>query len=124
MSKVMTISVSDDAYAALKSVGEQSHQSPEELAAAIAERFSPQPTAPTSGEPDEQAQQAKEAFLALMRAQGHLVDPKSLPPYPGVADLPKPGTPERAQLEEEIGNALSDALEQSRLSILDLIERR
>ncbi|MEO7003012.1 MAG: hypothetical protein ABI068_14450 [Ktedonobacterales bacterium] len=122
MSKMMTIAVPDDAYKALKSAGEQSHQSPEELAAAaIAERFSPQRTAPS---PDEQAQQAKEDFLALMRSHGYLVDPKSLPPHPGVADLPKPGTPERAQLEDELGNALSDALEQSGLSILDLIERR
>jgi|GEM_PF-2514328 hypothetical protein len=122
MSKMITISVPDDAYEALKSAGEQVHQSPEELAAAaITERFSSQQPAHT---PDQQAQQAKEDFLALMRSHGYLVDPKSLPPYPGVADLPKPGTPERAKFEEEVGNALSDALEQSGLSILDLIERR
>jgi hypothetical protein len=53
-----------------------------------------------------------------------LVDPKTLPPYPGVEDLPPHGSPERAQLEEEIGAELSDALERSGLSILDLIERR
>ncbi len=118
----MTISIPDDAYEALKSAGEQSHLSPEELAAAtIAERFSVQAEPAT---PDQQAQEAKEALLAMMRSQGHLVDPKSFPPHPGVANLPKRGTPERAQFEEEVGNALSDALEQSGLSILDLIERR
>jgi len=121
MSKMMTITVPDDAYEALKSAGEQAHQSPEELAATITECFGTQPTPAT---PHQQAQQAKEALLALMRSQGHLVDPKILPPHPGVASLPKRGTPERAQLEEEVGNALSDALEQSGLSILDLIERR
>lgn len=122
MSKVITISVPDDTYEALKSAGEQMRQSPEELAAAtITERFSVQQTTPS---PEQQAQEAKEAFLAMMRADGYLVDPKSLPPHPSVADLPKPGTPERAQFEEEVGNALSDALEQSGLSILDLIERR
>lgn len=122
MSKAMTISVPDETYEALKSAGEQAHQSPEELAAAtIAERFSALHSAQT---PTQQAQAAKEDFLALMRSHGYLVNPKSLPPYPGVADLPKSGTSERAKFEEEVGDALSDALEQSGLSILDLIERR
>ncbi|WIG60448.1 MAG: hypothetical protein OJF49_003196 [Ktedonobacterales bacterium] len=122
MSKFITISLPDDAYEALKAAGEQAHQSPEEIAAtAITERFSAQHTTPS---PEQQAQAAKEEFLAMMRSHGYLVDPKSLPPYPGVADLPPTGSPERAKLEEEVGNALSDALEQSGLSILDLIERR
>jgi hypothetical protein len=59
-----------------------------------------------------------------MRERGHLVDPKSYPPYPGVADLPLRGSAEEAQLLEEIGDELSDALEQSGLTIVDLIERR
>jgi len=127
MAQVMTIAVPDDAYAALKLAGEQVHQSPEELAAAtIAERFRTPPdvsTAATSDQQAQQAQAAKDAFLAAMRAHGYLVDPKSAPPPPGLASLPPRGTPERAQLEEEVGNALSDALEQSGLSILDLVER-
>jgi hypothetical protein len=63
-------------------------------------------------------------LLGIMREQAHLVDTNGVPPYPGVAEVPRLGTPERAQFEEEIGNALSDALEQSGLSLLDLIERR
>jgi hypothetical protein len=35
--------------------------------------------------PDKQIHRAKERSLATMRAQAHLVDTKSLPPYPGVA---------------------------------------
>ncbi len=71
----------------------------------------------------EEAQQAKERVLAVMRERGHLVDPSTLAPYPGVASLPPVGSPERAQLEDEVGEALSDALEQSGKSILDLIDR-
>ena len=108
MSKEIIISVPDDAYEALKSAGEQAHQSPEELAAAtITERFSASHITPRQ---DQQAPRAKERLLATMCAQGHLVDTKNLPSYPGVADLPKQGIPERAQFEEEVGNALSDAL--------------
>jgi len=122
MSKVMTISISDDAYEALKSVGEQTNQSPEELAAAaITERFS---TRPIAALPDEQAQQARDDFLALMRRRGYLVEPGSVPLHSSVTELPPVGSAERATFEEEIGDALSDALEQSGLSILDLIERR
>ena len=122
MSKLMTISISDDAYAALKSAGEQTNQSPEELAAAaIAERFSVQPT---TASPNQRAQQARDDFLALMRRHGYLVEPGSTPSHSGVAELPPAGSPERAALEEEIGDALSDALEQYGLNILDLIERR
>lgn len=122
MSKVITISVSDDAYEALRSAGEQAHRSPEELAAAaIAERFGARHSTPST---DDQAKRAKDDFLALMRAQGYLVDPKNVPPHPSVTDLPSPGSPERAKLEAEIGDALSDAFEQSGLSMSDLIERR
>ncbi len=122
MPKMLTITVSDDAYESLKSAGADAHKSPEDLAAAtITERFGKQPTVSTI---NQQARNAKEALLALMRSQGHLADPQSLPAYPGIVDLPQPGTPERAQFEEEVGNALSDALDQSGLSILDLIERR
>ncbi len=122
MSRVIAISVSDDAYEALRSAGEQAQKSPEELAAAaIAERFGVQHSKPS---PDQQAKQAKDAFLDLMLSCGYLVDPKGQPAHPGVADLPAPGSPERAKLEAEIGDALSDAFEQSGLSISDLIERR
>ena len=122
MPKVMTISISDEAYDALRSVGEKTNQSPEELAAAaITERFSARPTAEP---PYQWDQQARDDFLALMRIRGYLVQPGSLHAQSAVADLPAAGSTERAAFEEEIGDALSDALEQSGLSILDLIERR
>ncbi len=69
-------------------------------------------------------QQARDDFLALMRRRGYLVEPGHIGPQLGVAELPPLESAERAICEEEIGDALSDALEQSRLSILDLIERR
>lgn len=122
MSKVMTISISDDAYEALKSVGEQMNQSPEDLAAAaVTEKFSGRPTAVS---PNQQAQEARDDFLSLMRRHGYLVEPGSTLPHSGVTELPPVGSAERAIFEEEIGDALSDALEQSGLSVLDLIERR
>ena len=119
MSKTITITVQDDTYDALKSAGEQAHQSPEELAAAaIARQFGAQSVMPTP------EQQAKDRLLSLMRARGHLTDPRSLPSHTEFADLPPAGSQEEAQLLDELGEELSDALEQSGLSILDLIERR
>jgi hypothetical protein len=47
-----------------------------------------------------------------------------MPPNSIAAELSPMDSAERATFEEEIGDALSDALEQSGLSILDLIERR
>jgi hypothetical protein len=105
----------------VRATAARAHQSPEELIAdTIAERFGADGTAPTQT-PE---QEAKKRLFALMRERGHLVDAKSYPSYPGMADLPPRGSPQRAQLEEVIAEALSDALERSGLSILDLIERR
>lgn len=123
MSKSLSISLSDAQYEALQVAAAQAHQTPEELiATTVAERFGGDfqgaATVQTPG------QEAKERLLARLREQGLLVNPKTLPPYPGAEDLPPRGSPERAQLEEEIGEELSDALESSGLSILDLIERR
>lgn len=120
MSKTIVISLSDDAYHALHEASSQTRRTLEELAAdAIADRFVK--SAPQSSASD--AQQSKEALLALMRARGLLVDPATLPPYPGVAELPPRGSAERARLEEEIGTELNDALDRSGKSIADLVER-
>ena len=129
MPQTITISIPDDTYEALRSAGAQAHQSPEEVAAAaIAEKFPSNGTAPSTAPAGDASaadfQRAKEALIAVMRGHGHLVDPSTLPPYPGVADLPPYGSPERAKLEEEIAAEIGDALERSGLSILDLIERR
>ncbi len=113
----LTIQLSDAAYEAVRAAAERAHQSPEELiAATLAERYgeiagTPQPL-------------GEDPLIQVMRERGHLVDPKSYLPYPGVDDLPPRGSPERAQLEKEIGEELSDAVERSGLSIVDLIERR
>ena len=129
MPKTITISIPDDTYEALRAAGAQAHQSPEEVAAAaVADKFPPNgavPSTPSSGDTSvADFQRAKEALIAVMRARGNLVDPATLPPYPGVSDLPPYGSPERARLEEEIAAEIGDALERSGLSILDLIERR
>ena len=77
-----------------------------------------------NGHPQSAVQASRESLIAALRAQGMLEDSSGLPPYPGTDDLPPQGSPEEAQLLKEIGDELSDALEQSGLSILDLIERR
>lgn len=120
VSKTIVISLSDDAYQALHEASSQVHRAPEELAAdAIADRF----VKSTSQSSASDVQRSKVALLALMRARGLLVDPSTLPPYPGVADLPPRGSAERARLEEEVGRELNDALDRSGKSIADLVER-
>ena len=121
MTKTLTITLSDEQYAALQATAAREQQSPEEVAtAAVAGRLQ----APATQTPAPNPQTPLDPALALMQARGELVDPATLPPYPGADDIPPRGTPERERLEEELGNALSDALERSGLSILDLIERR
>lgn len=57
-----------------------------------------------------------------MRRHSYLVEPESISSHFDVVELPSAGSAERAAIEEEVGNALSDALDESGLSILDLIE--
>lgn len=117
MSKTITITVSDEAYEALRSAAQQAHQSPEELVAvAVATRFHTVRNPSVNSSPED-------PVIAVMRARGHLVDPSTLPPYPGVEDLPPKGSPEEAQLLEELGNEASDALERMGVDIADLVER-
>ena len=123
MTKTLTITMSDEQYEALQAAATRAQRSPEEQAAVtLAERLN-ESIQLMAGTPDE-AERSKAMLFAVMRARGHLVDPATLPPYPGVDEIPPEGTPERKRFEEELGNELSDALEQSGLSILDLIERR
>ena len=72
----------------------------------------------------EQWAQARENLRARLREQGVVSDPALLPPHPGTEDLPPRGSPEEQRFLDELGDELSDALERSGLSILDLIERR
>jgi hypothetical protein len=119
MTKTLTITMSDEQYEALQAAATRAQRSPEEQATVtLAERLHGLPDGELPGTSKE------DPLIAIMRARGHLVDPTTLPPYPGVDEIPPEGTPERKQFEEELGNELSDALEQSGLSILDLIERR
>lgn len=117
MSKTITITLPDDTYEALQNAARDARRSPEELVAdTVATRFN------TIGNRMENS--AKEdPVLAVMRARGHLVDPHSLPPYPGIAELPPQGSLEEAELLEEIGNEASDALERMGIDIADLVER-
>jgi hypothetical protein len=121
MSKTLTITLADDQYEALRAAAAQAGQAPEALAAAlIAMRFAATPATPaTSPGPTPFV----DPVIAVMRANGHLVDPATLPPHPLARELPPPGSPEEARFLQELGEELSDALEQSGLSITDLIER-
>ncbi|MGH2514469.1 MAG: hypothetical protein ACRDHP_02330 [Ktedonobacterales bacterium] len=117
MSKTITITIPDEAYEALQSAAQRANRSPEELVAdAVTTRFHMVQEQSASSPPED-------PVIAVMRARGHLVDPSTLPPYPGVADLPPKGSPEEAQLLEELGNEASDALERMGIDIADLVER-
>lgn len=112
MAKNITVSLSDAEYEAVRAASAAAHQTPEEtIVAVIAERFF---LSPASVSP------SVENFLNHLRAQGLLIET----PHADVADVPPHDTPERALLEDSIEEGLSDALDQSGLSILDLIERR
>ena len=87
-------------------------------AAMLTERLSAA-SDPTSAD----AQRVKDNFFALMRAQGYLVD-RATKPHPGLVPLPPKGSLEEARLLNEIGDELSNALDRSGMSILDLIDRR
>ena len=122
MSKTLTITLSDDQYEALRAAAAQAGQAPDALAATlIATRFAVPPAATPA------TSQAPAPFvdpvLAVMRANGHLVDPTTLPPHPLAKELPPPGSPEEERFLQELGEELSDALDESGLSITDLIER-
>jgi hypothetical protein len=124
MSKSITVSLSDTDYEALQAASAHAHQSVEELAAvALSLMARPSHAATRSPMTLEEAQQAKERVLAVMRARGHLAEPAPMPLPPIAETLPPAGTTERARLEEEAGDDLSDALEESGKTILDLIER-
>jgi predicted transcriptional regulator len=123
MTKTLTITLSDEQYAALQATAAREQQSPEEVAAAAVANQLGSVTSSAADKGDQVAR-SRATLLAVMRARGHLVDPSTLPPYPGAADIPPRGTPERQRFEDELGDALSDALDRSGLSILDLIERR
>lgn len=121
MSKKLTITMSDQQFDALERAAALANVPAEELAAAaLAQRFGVGNGKP----PASPEQDARVAALTFMRARGHLVDPRDIPPWPGVPELPPGGTPERERFEKEVLDELGEAFEQSGLSILDLIERR
>lgn len=124
MSKTLTITLADNQYEALRAAAAQARQAPEALAAAlIAARFAAPPAMPSTASTSQVPAPFVDPVIAVMRANGHLVDPASILLPKAAADIPLEGSPERAQFERELGEELSDALEQSGLSILDLIER-
>ena len=121
MPKTITITVSDSDYDALQAAAKNARQSPEELiVATIARRYRLQNSAPIAS-PE---QEAREAVLAQMRASGHLVEFGQGTTHSKQGETPPADSPKRAQWEDEIGEELSQALEESGLNITDLIERR
>lgn len=120
MSKKLTITVPDDAYASLQSAAGAAHRTPEELATEAVLALLGEPSSTQSAQTD--ALQAREAVLAIMRSRHHLAE--RVPDPANTRHLPPLGSPERAQLEAEIADELGQAFKQSGLSVLDLIERR
>jgi predicted transcriptional regulator len=121
MPKSITITVSDSAYEALQAAAKNAQQSPEELIVdAIARHYHLQDSEPEASPERE----AREAILAQMRANGHLVEFGQSTTHSEQGETPPTDSPERAQWEDKIGDDLSQALEESGLDITDLIERR
>ena len=120
MSKSITISLSDEAYEALRRVSDQAHQTAEEMAAAVITRdlgtSLPLPKEETPGV-------NKDRLLAVLRGRGLYIDPRTQPPHPLTALLPPRESADEAKLIDEIGEALSEALDRSGKSISDLVER-
>lgn len=115
MPKSITITISDAEYDALRSAASASSTTPEEVASAVvAARFE---------RPDGEWKRFDEALLAQLRSQGLLIEPHNVPLPPRLAEIPPAGTTERTQFEERLADELSDALEASGKTILDLIER-
>ena len=120
MDHKLTITIPENAYAALAAAAASASRTPEELAAeTVSGRFNEAPERPLlTGD------EAREAIRAVMRARGHLVEPTPRPARPGATPLPPIGSPERIALEEELATELGEAFAKSGLSVLDLIERR
>lgn len=117
MSRTLSITLPDADYEALRAAAERAGVSPEQLAAAaVTQNVAARKLPAAPGE---------DPVLAIMRARGHLEDPAVIAAtMPSFDDLPPRGSPEEAKLLEEIGEELSDALEEMGLTINDLVERR
>ncbi len=121
MPKTITITISDSDYAALQAAAKDAQQSPEELVlTTIARRYHLHTSAPVASSD----QEAREAVLAQMRANGYLVQFDQGATDSEQSETPQTGSPARAQWEDEIAEDLSQALEESGLGIPDLIERQ
>lgn len=121
MSKELTVSVPDETFEALRYAARDAFSTPEELASAtITARYgqTAQRSAPSS-EID-----GRDVLADVMRVQGHLAELVRDPENPEGVTLPPVGSQERERLEAEIAEELSDALDRSGLTILDLIDRR
>lgn len=119
MPRTLSITLPDVEFEALRAAAAREGLSPEELAAAAVKQ------AVAAKQPPAPSQPGEDPLIAFMRARGHLEDPEVIKAtMPSFNNLPPPGSPEEAALMEEIGEELSDALEQMGLSIADLIERR
>ncbi|HEX6796211.1 MAG TPA: hypothetical protein VF116_00705 [Ktedonobacterales bacterium] len=123
MSRTLSITLPDAEYEALRAAAARAGLSPEALAAGIVRQNMAVRQLPTPATPA--ARPAEDPVLAIMRARGHLEDPAVIAAtMPSFDDLPPRGSPEEAKLLEEIGQELSDALEEMGLTINDLVERR
>jgi hypothetical protein len=119
MSQSITIQLSDAAYQAVRAAAARADRSPEELIAeTVTEHFDQSKAGQT-----ERIAASEDPVIRVMRERGHLVDPRAYPAPPMLSDMPPHGSPEEAQMLEEIGHELSDALERTGKSLGDLVER-
>ena len=109
------LQIPDEVYQAIKEYAATRGQTPEEAVAAWATSLRPA----ASGK---DTQPVEDPMIAVMRANGHLVDPAAFPP-PRATDLPPYGSEEWTRALEALGQEASDALDRMGTSVADLVER-
>ena len=110
------LQIPDEVYEAIKEYAAQRGQTPEEAVVSWATSLRQPAESGKDTQPDE------DPMIALMRANGHLVDPAAVPP-PQATDLPPYGSEEWTRALEALGQEASDALDRMGTSVADLVER-
>lgn len=116
-----TVHLSDEDVERLRLAAEARHQTPDEtLQATVDEAISNITSLATP--PQIRDVRKSDSMIAVMRDRGHLT---SAPVYqaPAGVDLPPYGSPEFEHLINQIGEEASDALDEMKIDVIDLVER-
>ena len=111
----------DEVYEAIAAYAAEHGQTPEEVVSAWAKSATHQ--VEQEGRAGSASATSEDPMIAVMRAYGHLVDPRVYSQPSTLPNVPPYGSAEQAALLEEIGNEASDALEQMGISVADLVEQ-